>query len=187
MALRFNRRSLLVGGGVSVVAGIAVVHSTGVLSGRDKRVELVTALAEHIIPKTDTVGAQGAGVPDYIFDVLREQFSEDERESFLDDIDLVNGLVPDASHAGFLELPQTQQLAILQRVDGQEKLESDAWGKGDAARLRQAWKQLKQMTIFGYYTAETAQEELAYEQIPGRYTGCVPFEEVGRSWLDAGV
>jgi hypothetical protein len=51
----------------------------------------------------------------------------------------------------------------------------------------ETWRSLREITIFGYYTSEAATKELNFEELPGRYNGCVPMEEVGRAWLDRGV
>ena len=48
-------------------------------------------------------------------------------------------------------------------------------------------QQLRDLVIFGFYTSEAATSELSYEELPGRYDGCVPMAEIGRAWLDRGV
>src|ERR1700737_3264014 len=44
---------------------------------------LVAAIAEHIIPETDTPGARSAGVHRFIDTMLAEYYSADERAAFL--------------------------------------------------------------------------------------------------------
>ena len=42
---------------------------------------------------------------------------------------------------------------------------------------------LKELTLVGYYTSEVgATQELRYERAPGRYDGCMPYEDLGRAW-----
>ncbi len=46
-----------------------------------------------------------------------------------------------------------------------------------------AYRQLKELTLAGYYTSEPgATEELRWEAAPGRYDADVPFSEIGRAW-----
>lgn len=53
-------------------------------------------------------------------------------------------------------------------------------------RLRPFFAHVKELTLVGYYTSEVgAREELQYLHTPGRYEGCLPLEEVGRTWADA--
>ena len=55
------------------------------------------------------------------------------------------------------------------------------------ASAKAHFSQIRDMVIFGYYTSEVASEELAYEEYPGRFDGCVPLSEIGAAWLDRGV
>ena len=70
------------------------------------------------------------------------------------------------------------------------ELESDSirwiWGEPGAGQPKAEvpfWRTMKELTLVGYYTSEPgATEELRYEQVPGRYEGCIPFSRVGRTW-----
>ncbi|MEM1057326.1 MAG: gluconate 2-dehydrogenase subunit 3 family protein [Bacteroidota bacterium] len=45
------------------------------------------------------------------------------------------------------------------------------------------YRQLKELTVAGYYTSEVgATEELRWQAAPGRYDPDVPFFEIGRAW-----
>ena len=45
------------------------------------------------------------------------------------------------------------------------------------------FRQLKELTLAGYYTSEVgATEELRWNAAPGRYDADVPFSEIGRAW-----
>jgi hypothetical protein len=42
---------------------------------------------------------------------------------------------------------------------------------------------MKELTMLGYFTSQPgATEVLRYEAVPGYYNGCMPLEEVGRTW-----
>lgn len=44
-------------------------------------------------------------------------------------------------------------------------------------------RSMKELTLVGYYTSEIgATQELRHEPVPGRFDGCVPFAEIGRTW-----
>lgn len=178
-----SRRGML--RGTVMVAGAAVVlPSFAALGGcssapasLDAQMPLVTAIAGRIIPQTDTPGAVEAGVPDYIAGVFDKHFTGDQQAEFLSGLKEIARLAQNEGAADFAKAPPAKQDAVLR------KLSNSAGG----AQGKSAWQQLHDMTVFGYYTSEAATQELAYEEIPGRQTGCLPFEEIGRAWLDRGV
>ena len=169
-----DRRSLLRGS--VTVAGVAVALPTlASLSGcsaptLEGKLGVIGAVSDRIIPPTDTGGAIAAKVPEYIAAVFEQHFTEEQQSDFADGLSLLAGTgIVDASTE-----VQDETLIAFANAD-QESPE------------RTIFQQLHDMTVFGYYTSEVATEELAYEEIPGRYDGCVPLAEVGRAWLDRGV
>ena len=65
-------------------------------------------------------------------------------------------------------LTPDQQRALLERLDR------------EAAPF---FRSLKELTLVGYYTSEIgATRELHHAPVPGRYDGCVPLAQVGRTW-----
>jgi hypothetical protein len=45
------------------------------------------------------------------------------------------------------------------------------------------FRSLKELTLVGYYTSEVgATRELHHAPVPGRFDGCVPLAQVGRTW-----
>lgn len=171
-----DRRTLLRGSVTVAGAAIALpaLVSLGGCSSAPPtlvdHMDLISAVADRVIPATDTPGALAAKVPEYIAAVYEQHFTEDQQRDF------ANGLSAIAD-TGFLKADADGQDATLGNLI--QASESDA-GKA-------TFQQLRDMTIFGFYTSEIATEELAYEELPGRYDGCVPLSEIGRAWLDRGV
>ena len=53
----------------------------------------------------------------------------------------------------------------------------------EAAPSKTFFEEFKELVLVGYFSSQIgAEEELRYEQYPGPYQGCVPFEKVGRTW-----
>ena len=73
----------------------------------------ITAIAEQIIPATDTPGATDAGVPRFIELMVADWFDDTERQLFM------TGLAEVESRAegSFAALPAQQQLALLQTLE----------------------------------------------------------------------
>lgn len=170
-----DRRSLL--RSTVMVAGAAValpslVSLTGCSAPASiaEQMPLLSAVSDRIIPVTDTPGAVAAGVPEYIAAVFDQHFTEEQQDEFLSGLAVIGA-------AGFASQSPEQQDKTLSELA--------AASDGDAGQA--IFQQLRDMTLFGYYTSETATQELSYEEIPGRYDACVPLSEVGRAWLDRGV
>ena len=175
MAKEMDRRSLL--RSTVMVAGAAVALPSMVsLAGCSapasiaEQMSLITAVSDRIIPVTDTPGAVAAGVPEYIAAVFDKHFTEEQQEEFLSGLEVI-------AATGFAG----------QSPDQQDETLSGFASASDSDAGRAIFQQLHDMTLFGYYTSETATQELSYEEIPGRYDACVPLSEVGRAWLDRGV
>lgn len=140
--------------------------------------ELVTVLAELIIPETDTPGAKGAQVNEFIDLMLTDWMKADERAAFVDGLAEVERRAQSSTGKAFLSLSLEEQTALL------TTLEDEALDPGRAPDAVPAFfSMLKQLTLVGYYTSEVgATQELRYERAPGRYDGCVPYEDLGRAW-----
>lgn len=174
--LSMDRRSLL-RGSVTIAGAAIILPSLASLGGCTsapetlaEQMDLIAAVSDRIIPATDTGGALAAKVPDYIAAIYEQHFTEEQQSEFAAGLNaLASTNVMSSDAAG--------QDAILSAL-----VESDSSGPAETT-----FQQLRDMTIFGFYTSEAATEELAYEELPGRYDGCVPLTEIGRAWLDRGV
>jgi hypothetical protein len=64
-----------------------------------------------------------------------------------------------------------------------EALDREAFA-GRADPLKPSFfRTFKELTLVGYYTSEIgATRELHHAPVPGRYDGCVPLAQVGRTW-----
>jgi gluconate 2-dehydrogenase gamma chain len=70
------------------------------------------------------------------------------------------------------------------------ELESDTirWNRPSAPTREERtevpfFRTMKELTLVGYYTSEPgATKELRHEPVPGRFQGCIPFSQVGRTW-----
>ncbi|MDQ8184682.1 gluconate 2-dehydrogenase subunit 3 family protein [Pelagicoccus sp. SDUM812002] len=118
----------------------------------------VSLAAELILPKSDTPGAIDVGVPQFIDLIYGEYMSDEERERF--ELGLA-GL----KQAGFDSAEQSKQIAAL---------------KAPSRTLRSFIRQLRELTITGFFTSEeVAKTMLRYDPVPGKYNGCVSVDEVG--------
>ncbi|MEL7444641.1 MAG: gluconate 2-dehydrogenase subunit 3 family protein [Pseudomonadota bacterium] len=177
-----SRRSLL--RGTITIAGAAIMlPAMGGLAGcssappaLDTHTGLLSALADRIIPETDTPGAIAAGVPQYISDVFTDFFTEEQQQEFVDGLADLSASLAEESGGDFTTVDAERQDEALTGFLAKDGMPGQA-----------LWQQVRDITIFGYYTSEVATQELSFEEVPGRYDACLPLAEIGSAWLDRGV
>ena len=176
------RRTALLFGGVLSAPAIA-----GVLAGCDSRradgrwraltsdqSELVATIAEQIIPETDTPGARAAEVHVFIDKMLAGHYPAEERDRVRDGLAELDETARRACGSPFIRCSADEQRAMLGLLDQQ----------AFAQRRDPHWfRTIKELTVLGYYTSEIgATQELRHVAVPGRFEGCVPLEQIGRTW-----
>jgi len=128
--------------------------------------EIVTHLAELILPETDTPGATSVRVPAFIDLMLTEWYSASERDQFLAGLAEIDARSRRVYGGVFLDLRASDQEAMLQAFDG---------GQGVEGSAEYTFQVLKQLTVYGYFTSERVMKEVTREPtIPRRFDGCTP-------------
>ncbi len=137
---------------------------------------LVTALSDTIIPATDTKGAADVGVPGFIESMVKDVYSEEQRTSFLDGLERFDEKCREQTGSAFASLDAGAQTEFA-NTENRLAIENEA------EEGPQFFLVFKELTMVGYFrTEEGATRVLRYEDIPGIYQGCIPFEDVGRTW-----
>ena len=122
--------------------------------------ETVTMLSDLIIPATDTPGAKQAGVTAYI-DLILNDGEAAAREEFLSGLGWLDGYALRQHKQPFARLSADEQVALLKTLDD-TKLPDLKTG----ARF---FKQVKQLTVEGYYTSKIGIDELNKHGVPDTY------------------
>jgi hypothetical protein len=142
----------------------------------DVQRKIVSAVAEHIIPRTSTPGAIDAGVPAFIELMLQDCYKKTEQYSFLKG-------TKDLVKADFLGQSAAGQVAMLTLLESNTKdlMKSFSQKKikvGDnidkdileGANGVPFWRLMKELTLLGYYTSEKGiQASFVYEPVPGKF------------------
>jgi hypothetical protein len=153
------------------------------LSGEQDR--LVTAVAEVILPATDTPGAAVAGVNQFIDLVLTEWLGDEDRDRFLTGLADLEVSCRAQFDRSFLDLTSEEWMAVLVPLDREAVEARVKAAKAGSVKITDQpfFGMMKEMTLVGYYTSEIGMtQELRYEEYPGSWKGCIPFDEVGRTW-----
>jgi Gluconate 2-dehydrogenase subunit 3 len=196
-----NRRELMKIGALVMGGALSGSLSRNVMAGilptdkpsRDVFVanakQMISTLAEMIIPKTDTPGAIEAGVPQFIEMMVADWYTDNERKILFDGLAALDSFCRDKYQAPFLQCSDAQRVEALKAA---EKL-AQSYRSSTASPIDFAMKKvdentpfftkIKELTVVGYYTSEVgAKQELSYNPMPMRYEGDYDFAKVGRQW-----
>jgi gluconate 2-dehydrogenase gamma chain len=199
MNSEMNRRELLqrvaylMGGAISAPAVL------GVLNGCTAKKEatwqpvflskeqgaVVADVAEIIIPRTDTPGAQDAGVPAFIDTMLKDVYEEADRQRFVSGLKAFDDAARTAHSKGFVELPKQQQADLVRKFHDEAVASELALETRPAYLQRPFILMTKELTLLGFFTSKAgATEVLQYAAVPGGFQGCVPLAKAGngKSW-----
>jgi len=135
---------------------------------------LVSAVAQTIIPMTETAGAVEAGVPAVIQSLFTEWGDDNYCNYWRGGLDnLEQHFIKNGGQA-FAKMSASQQANLLGKYDAQAYAE---------AGFDDFYKSMKSTIATAYYMSEPgATEELAYEAVPGEWRGCVPLSEFPKTW-----
>ncbi|MCY3968714.1 MAG: gluconate 2-dehydrogenase subunit 3 family protein [Acidobacteria bacterium] len=142
----------------------------------------LNAIAERILPTTDTPGAGDAGIPAFVDRLLEGWLPDAARDHLLGELDRFDSRArerqPEA--AGFVDLKGPAQDALL--TEAQDEALAERGGRAFSRNINRLHEQpffdlVKWLTLFGYYTSEAGMKsELGYRIVPGRWDPCVDIE-----------
>lgn len=154
----------------------AMMSSDGALD--ESQMKLLTAIADTIIPKTDTPGAAEVGVPKQISGMLRDWASAATKAELTGAIDAIGKLDKD-----FAALDSAKRAALLKPYDAEalkpgpppkEKPKGRSMMMGPPT-ANPAYVRLKGLIINLYYASEMAcKQELVFESVPGKFVASLP-------------
>ena len=134
----------------------------------------VKAMAEMIIPRTDTPGASDVGIAEFIDLILTEWYDDAERTRFLSGLAEIDSRCRTLFGKDFVDGSSAQQSDVLVALG--EKMEEEGEPRIQTRRAvmpANFYAMFRELTLTAYYTSEAgATQELHFEMIPDRYQGC---------------
>jgi len=158
------------------------------------------AVAELIMPATDTPGARECGVPAFVDRAVATYCTPADAAAIRAGLDRIEADAKAAHGASFVALTAAQQTSLLERYDAEgrgPRTPAAALGRGETEtglsnQPRSAvvppkgppfFPVLKDLVTVGYFTSRLgATKAVRYDPNPGAYRGCVPLKEIGRAW-----
>ena len=134
--------------------------------------QLVSRLADLIIPRTETPGAVDALVPYYLDTLYLQWASQQTKATHRAGLANVAAALT-AQGTSFVDMNNAEAVALLTRFDASAFAPEPA--KPNPAQV--AYRQLKQQICNAYYLSEPgALEELDWQATPGRWVPSMPIE-----------
>src|ERR1700738_1189972 len=141
----------------------------------------VVAMIDQIIPETDTPGAKGARVNEFIDVILTEWATEEERQYFLAGLTGVDKQSHELFGKDFVDATPVQQVTLLSAMDDYSATEraqkrekhGNTVPEFDTHLKGNFYDVFRGITLHGYYTSEIGfTQELKLQIIPGAQHGC---------------
>lgn len=153
---------------------------------------IVTHLADIILPATDIPGALDVNVPQFIDKMFNDIESDDNKEAFQKGAavfaDRIGGNAAKASKQK-VETTFEQYFKLSDEASAEvKKSQRQASDKVAADQLDDylMYKFLfgiKSYALFGYFTSKkVGTEVLNYDPVPGKWEPCVPLADIGNAW-----
>ena len=137
---------------------------------------MLDALAETIMPRTDTPGARDALVPQRFDALMRNWASADTQLKFTALLDEAEAVARAAEAGGLAAMPAAKQLEVVTAFDR-------------AKFTDPTYRNFKNLILSLYYISEPgATQELRYQHAPGAWEPNIPVTADTRAWaIDVNV
>lgn len=193
--------AFLMGGALSATTlGVFLDSCTSPSANKDGKLfspeqeQIITEIADIIIPSTKTPGAKAAGVGPFIALMVRECYPDDAQKAFVKGLEDVEDRSKKQFGDSFLKIAVKDRQTLLGKVRDETVAAQKAENEKNAAETKKTTNKekpdqgndkypkatpyffalVRDLTMLGYFTSEIgATQALEYIQIPGRYDGCV--------------
>lgn len=156
--------------------------------------QIITEVADIIIPTTKTPGAKAAGVGPFISMMIKECYPEDAQKAFVKGLEDLEKRSKKEYNDSFLKISVKDRQQLLGKLRDETVAAQKAENEKNKAATQTSkvldkplpagdkypkttpyfFAIARDLTLLGYFTSEIgATQALEYVQIPGRYDGCV--------------
>ncbi len=142
------------------------------------RARAMEALADVIVPATDTPGAAEAGVTEFVAALVDGWLDDDDRDRFLAGLDEVDRTCRERFGSPFAECAPGERVAFLRGLDQEvTRLREDA----AEDETQHFFHDVKRFALTAYFTSEVGLAALGHRTVFRTFEGCAPLapEEAG--------
>ena len=181
-------RDILLVAGFTAVAGGGYewrhINGKPAIADLDKYMELLSELAETIIPATNTPGAKDAKVGEFIYKMVVDCADVRAQNKFLYGLHDLEEYCHNKYGLSFIKCTVPQREETLLYFEKKGKRHGGIIGKVQHKFMGDPFfETLKNYSVIGYATSlPGATQGFAYDLIPGSYDANVPLKPGQRSW-----
>lgn len=146
---------------------------------------VVADIAEIIIPRTATPGAIDVGVPAFIDTMLKDVYTQEDRDRYLTGLKAFDDAARTAHSKAFVDLNKSQQTELVRKVHDEAVAVELAHDPRPATLRRPFILMTKELTLLGFFCSEPgATQVLQYVAVPGGFQACIPVAQAGngKAW-----
>jgi hypothetical protein len=141
-----------------------------ILSLSDSDIAFLNEVGETILPQCDhSPGAKAANVGQFMKTIVSDCYSEEEGKIFYSGIERINEAADYFFSKRFMKLSTEEREELLISFD------TEARNQDNSTHF---FSMMKQLTLWGFFSSEVGvTKALRYNPIPGRFEGCIPYNE----------
>lgn len=140
-----------------------------------KQMQVLHDICAVVLPQTETPSAAELDVHGFLDHQLSVCYDNEQQQQAVNIVERVNAQSKAHFSKCFIELTELQQKDLLVALEA-EQLSFTAYDK-------QAFKALKSLLVFGFFTTEVgATQALNYQAVPGGFKGSVDYSLLKKSW-----
>jgi len=176
--------ALLLGG--TVIGGQAFILGCKSETGKEQGftpddIAYLNEIADTILPTTSTPGAKAANVGKFMTVMVNDCYEEKEQKIFKEGMDKINELSKKDYGKSFLDSTPQNRLALLTKLDNEQKDYTKNKKKEDDPHY---FNLMKQLTLLGYFNSEIGcTQARRYVPVPGRFEGCIPYKKGDKAFV----
>ena len=153
----------------------------------NRHAELISAIVDTLLPKTETPGALEMKVDIFIDLVYGKLNGTEGQEAMKQGMDEFDKRCDEMFGDRFANLSPENQIEILRKEEASSpKFNGSVWGTAVGKQEPVGfYRSLKSTALWGYFSSEeVGLNVLSYDPVPGPYQGCIPLAEVGNTWSE---
>lgn len=163
-------------GATAILTGCAPEHQIKDLNFTPEDLAFLDEIGETIIPTTDTPGAKATKIGEFMQMMVKDCYDADQQKAFIDGLNTLRKDFSTEKGGDFMTASAEDRLAFLNAM--QEKFKASG-----EERQPIVINMLRDLTVLGYFTSEIgATQALRYEEVPGRYEGCIDYKKGDKAW-----
>ncbi len=179
---------------IAVISGAVAAAGSGAfwlrfyskpdIAAIDQYKDLINEMAEVIIPETDTPGARSAGAGAVVITLIKDCSPRKVQNRFLDGLRDVEDYAHSKYGKSFAACDEAAKKEITGYFERRDRPYAGLKGKISRRLLGDPFfVTMKKYTVRGYCTSRKgATQGLAYDYIPGHYSGVVPLKPGQKCW-----